>query len=170
MVLRMYSLFLLIFFASSLNESMRECEAHQSHVCFCNRKSAKIPKEFSTFSKTSIYLLFNHLMVHRRKPKSPINLSSIDQVTEMNNSVDHGCSKLLVSNDLPPFAERKVCRQYQTLVLIAVGNHLEHQFGTHLVQLAIAPFVNDEKIQGQEPSLSAPSPSPPAALWQAGRE
>ena len=57
-------------------------------------------------------------MVHRRKPKSPINLSSIDQVTEMNNSVDHGCSKLLVSNDLPLFAERKVCRQYQTLVLI----------------------------------------------------
>lgn len=34
-------------------------------MCFCNRKSAKIPKEFSTFSKTSIYLLFNHLMVHR---------------------------------------------------------------------------------------------------------
>ena len=68
----------------------------------------------------------------------------------MNNPVDHGCSKLLVSNDLPPFAERKVCRQYQTLVLIAVGNHLEHQFGTHLVQLAIAPFVNDEKVQGPE--------------------
>ncbi len=72
----------------------------------------------------------------------------------MNNSVDHGCSKLLVSNDLPPFAERKVCRQYQTLVLIAVGNHLEHQFGTHLVQLAIAPFVNDEKVQGPEVSKS----------------
>ena len=93
-------------------------------------------------------------MVHRRKPKSPINLSGIDQVTEMNNPVDHGCSKLLVSYDLPPFAERKVCRQYQTLVLIAVGNHLEHQFGTYLVQLAIAPFVNDEKVQGPEVSKS----------------
>src|SRR5574344_757301 len=123
-------------------------------MCFCNKKSAKIPKEFSTFSKTSIYLLFNHLMVHRRKPKSQINLSSIDQVTEMNNPVDHGCSKLLVSNNLPPFAERKVCRQYQTLVLIAVGNHLEHQFRTHLVQLAIAPFVNDEKVKGPEVSTS----------------
>jgi hypothetical protein len=39
--------------------------ASAGRVCFCNRKSAKIPKEFSTFSKTSIYLLFNHLMVHR---------------------------------------------------------------------------------------------------------
>ena len=97
-------------------------------------------------------------MVHRRKPKSPINLSGIDQVTEMNNSVDHGCSKLLVSNYLPPFAERKVCRQYQALVLIAVGNHLEHQFGTHLVQLAIAPFVNDEKVQGPEVSKSLLNP------------
>ncbi len=48
--------------------------------------------------------------------------------------------------DLVPFAERQVAGDQQAAPFVAIGKHLEQQFGTGSAEREIAQFVADQQV------------------------
>ena len=68
-------------------------------------------------------------------------------MTIVDNSVNYGSGKLFIGNNLTPFAEWKVGGYDQALRLVTIGYDAENISGAFPVNLAVAPFINDEKIK-----------------------
>ncbi len=70
------------------------------------------------------------------------------QVSVVDQAVDHGGGHLLVGEDTAPFGELDVGGKYQALALVGVGDHPEQQLGAFLVHGDVSPFVQADEIGG----------------------
>ena len=68
-------------------------------------------------------------------------------MTVMNNPVDDGSSKLLISKQSAPVAEREVCGYDERLLFIAVSNDAVDVIGAFTVYCSVTPFINDQQIE-----------------------
>ena len=57
----------------------------------------------------------------------------------MNKPVDHCRGHLVICKDAAPLGKLQVCRQQETLTLVAVGYHTEQELRTVTIDRDIAP-------------------------------
>lgn len=64
----------------------------------------------------------------------------------MNNPINNGSSKLVISEQWPPFIERQVCCNYQGQSFIGIGNYRKKKLSAFEIQWQVALFVNTDQI------------------------
>jgi hypothetical protein len=67
--------------------------------------------------------------------------AGVDDVGFVGEAVDDGFREAGVGEDLCPFAEREVGRDYQAAAFVALGEDLEDEFGGTVGQFEIAELV-----------------------------
>lgn len=64
----------------------------------------------------------------------------------MNNPINNGSSKLVISEQWPPFIERQVCCNYQGQSFIGIGNYRKQKLSAFEIQRQVTPFINADQI------------------------
>lgn len=73
--------------------------------------------------------------------------SCLNQVSMMDQTVQHGCGQLLVGEDGPPLVERQVGGDDQALLLVAVVDDAEQQLGSFTINRDdISPFIQNQQF------------------------
>jgi hypothetical protein len=92
-----------------------------------------------------------------------VHLEDVDVVGE---PVEQGAGQALGGEDPGPLVERQVAGDDGRASLIALGEHLEEQFGAGLGERHVAKFVDDQQLVAGDLALQAQQPLLVASLDQ----